>query len=242
MVLQKCILLYPQKYGHQPKKNEKWVDRSRREDNPLLEDIKKWSNWVLYEVKKELDIFYPLETDGSTLIGYIWARTIPCQNPSCGVEIPLIRQFWLAKKDRKKISLFPFCEKGTIEFKIIGDGYDKIPKDFDPEQGTVSRAVVTCPCCGSTVDAKTTRKIFQEGKSGQRMICVILQIPGEQGKKYRLPIERDFEIYQKAEKYLKEKEDALRSDWGMEPVPDEPLIYDPRNIWITPYHNFATFA
>ena len=147
-----------------------------------------------------------------------------------------MRQFWLAKKDRKKISLFPFCENGEIRFKIIGDGYEKIPENFDPEQGTVSHAVVTCPCCGSTVDAKTTRKLFQEGKSGQRMVCVILQTPGEQGKKYRIAIERDFEIYKKAEKYLKEKEEVLRLDWGMEPVPDEPLIYDPRNIWITPYY------
>ena len=60
---------------------------------PLLEDVKKWGEWVLAEAKQELERFYPPEDDGSIPVGYIWARMIPCQNPSCDAEIPLIRQF-----------------------------------------------------------------------------------------------------------------------------------------------------
>ncbi|MCD6399457.1 DUF1156 domain-containing protein, partial [candidate division WOR-3 bacterium] len=48
------------------------------------------------------------QAGGSVPVGYIWARTIPCQNPTCGAEIPLMRQFWLAKKKNKKISLYPY--------------------------------------------------------------------------------------------------------------------------------------
>lgn len=40
-------------------------------------------------------------------VGYLWARTIPCQNPACGAEIPLVKQFWLAKKDNKQVAYRP---------------------------------------------------------------------------------------------------------------------------------------
>jgi len=110
VLIQKCTLEYPQKYG-QPKKvkSDDWT-KAEMTVNPLFEDVKKWGRWVLEEAKREIGRFYPEEPDGSIPVGYIWARTIPCQNPSCGAEIPLMRQFWLAKKDRKKVALFPYVE------------------------------------------------------------------------------------------------------------------------------------
>ncbi len=119
-----------------------------------LASVKKWGDWVLREAKKELAEFYPEEPDGSIPVGWIWARTIPCQNPSCGVEIPLMRQFWLAKKAKKKVTLYPTVEAGQVVFKVVGDGYEPMPADFDPGNGTVSRAVAVCPVCGSAVEAK----------------------------------------------------------------------------------------
>jgi len=174
------------------------------------------------------------QAGGSIPVGYIWARTLPCQNPSCGAEIPLMRQFWLAKKANKKVALFPYVEGKEIKFKIVGAGstctsdiaagrYEKMPKDFNPEQGTIARAVVTCPVCGAVIDAKTTRRLFQEGKSGQRMIAVVLHKSGQSGKKYRLAKEEDLEIFRQAEEYLKEKQEKLRNEWGIEPVPDEEM-------------------
>jgi adenine-specific DNA methylase len=71
--------------------------------NPLMEAVRYWGEWVLSEARKELAKFYTGQ-NGENVVGYIWARTLPCQNPACGVEIPLMRQFWLAKKDKKKIT------------------------------------------------------------------------------------------------------------------------------------------
>ncbi|MCD6220907.1 DUF1156 domain-containing protein, partial [bacterium] len=174
------------------------------------------------------------QAGGSIPVGYIWARTIPCQNPNCGAQIPLMRQFWLAKKSNKKVALYPYVEGKQVKFKIVGTGYEKMPNNFSPERGTVSRAIVTCPVCRATIDANTTRRLFQEGKSGQRMIAVVLHKPGEQGKKYRLATEKDLEIYREVEKYLNEKREELRNEWGIDPVPDEKM---PKKgtLGITPY-------
>jgi len=221
----KCTLEFPQKYGQPVKKKFKGElgYEEEKQINPLIEDVKKWGDWVLKEAKEEIGRFYPPDEDGSIPVGYIWARTIPCQNPSCRAEIPLMRQFWLAKKEDKKVSLYPFVQGKKVNFKIVGTDNEKMPKDFDPEKGTISRAIAVCPVCGSTVDDKTTRKLFQIGKAGQRMVAVVLHKPGEKGKRYRLATDKDLEIFNSAERYLEEKRAKLREEWGIDPVPDEEL-------------------
>jgi len=224
VLILKCTLEYSQKYGKLKEidaKNKLGFEEKKKV-NPLLEDVRKWGNWVLKEAKKEIGRFYPKDEDGSIPVGYIWARTIPCQNPACGAEIPLMRQFWLARKNNKKVALYPYVEEKEVKFKIVGDGYEKMPDGFDPSKGTVSRAIATCPVCGYTVDDKTTRKLFQEGKAGERMVAVVLHKPGTTGKRYRLATEKDLEVFKEAEKYLEKKRKKLMDEWGIDPVPDEP--------------------
>lgn len=223
VLILKCTLEYPQKYGRADSLPKDLKLGSRKSKNPLLDDVEKWGNWVLEETKKEVGKFYPPDEDGSIPVGYIWARTIPCQKPNCDAEIPLMRQFWLAKKENKKVALYPYVDGNKIKFRIVGTGYEKMPKDFDPEKGTVSRAVVECPACKSPIDDDTTRKLFQDGKAGERMVAVVLHHPERSGKTYRLATEKDIKLFKEAEKYLEKKKQELFEKWGFDPVPDEPL-------------------
>jgi adenine-specific DNA methylase len=222
VLIQKSTLEFPQKYKDKKikvKNNLGLYD----EEPALIYDVEKWGNYVLEEAKKEIGKFYPNDEDGFIPVGYIWARTIPCQNPTCGAEIPLMRQFWLANKSNKKVSLYPYVEGKEVKFKIVGDGYEPIPKDFDPSKGTVSRAIATCPVCGGVVEADKTRELFREGKSGERLIAVVLHKEGEQGKRYRIATQKNFEIFKETEKNLEEKRKKLMEEWGINPVPDEPM-------------------
>ena len=241
VLIQKCTLEYPQKYGRPTESaaNETLFGTTTR--NPLLEDVKKWGAWVLAEAKIELERFYPEERDGSIPVGGIWARTIPCQNPSCRAEIPLMRQFWLAKKAKKKVALYPFVENGEVNFTIVGDGYDPIPDSFDPTNGTVSRAVAVCLVCGGAVEAKLTRKLFQDKKAGERMVAVVTHTPGMTGKHYRVATDADLTVFQKAEVYLAEKQERLTLEWGMNPIPDEelPLMSGVFNVPIYGIHTWG---
>ncbi|MBC7362514.1 MAG: DUF1156 domain-containing protein [Candidatus Aminicenantes bacterium] len=223
VLILKCTLEYPQKYGRAENLPHDLKLGKSKSGNPLLDDVEKWGNWVLEEAKKEIGKFYPADEDGSIPVGYYWMRTIPCQNPICSAQIPLTANFWLAKKEGKKVALFPYVEGKKVKFKIVGTGYEKMHKDFDPEKGTVSRAVAICPVCGSTIDDDTTRKLFQEGKAGERMVAVILHHRGKSGKTYRLATEKDVKIFKEAERYLEKKRQELMEKWGFDPVPDEPL-------------------
>ncbi len=202
VLIQKCTLEYPQRYGKR-----------------LYDDVKKWGEWVLAQVESELEDFYPKGPDGSIPFAYIWARTLPCQNLLCNANIPLIRSFWLAKG---KIALLPYENAGSVAFRIVGMGDAPIPSGFDPADGTVVRAVVTCPLCKSTIPASDTRHLFQEGFAGEQMLAVVTQHPNVSGKRYRLPTESDFDNFSQVQRRLVKKRETLSSEWEIDPVPDEP--------------------
>jgi adenine-specific DNA methylase len=206
----KCTLEYPQRFREK--------NRIGKYQYRLLEDVERWGNWILEKVGEEIGRFYPRDEDGSIPIAYIWARTLPCQNPLCGAEIPLMRQFWLAYKPDKKIALKPKIVGKRIEFEIV-----ESPRDFDPKKGTVSRAIVECPVCHSMIDDEMTHRLFREGKGGERLVAVVVY--RGRGREYRLANERDFEIFREAGEYLKEKREKLWDEWGFDPVPDELINY-----------------
>lgn len=229
VLIQKCTLEYPQKYGkpgeveREVEEFGKTVKKKIKISNLLVEDVKYWGNWILKESKKEIGKFYPTDSNGFIPVGYIWAKTIRCQNPSCGVEIPLMRQFWLANKRNKNIALYPYVENKTIKFKILGEGHEKISDNFDPNTGNVVAAVVNCLVCGFMIDDDTTRNLFQKSLSNQRLVAVVLTDPKRKGKIYRIPNKLDIDTYNLAEIYLNKKIDEFKEKWGFDPIPDEPL-------------------
>ena len=222
VLIQKCTLEYPQEYGRKTEEADGHMLKLR-----LREDVIEKGQWVLDEAKKELADFYPKEVDGSLPTGYIWARTIPCQNPSCGIEMPLMRSFWLVNKPKTKaktkVALFPEVKNGCIEFKIVGDGYAPMPDGFDPNKYTVKSAVAECLACRTIVPSDKTHQLFQEGEAGERMIAVVMYQPGVKGKRYRVATTEDQAAFVRAKTVLEEKRVRLMSEWGIDPVPHGPL-------------------
>jgi putative DNA methylase len=128
VLILKAVLEYPQKYANLKVKigetNQKTLcgEIGTNEMPKLIYDVKKWGNWVYEEAKKEIGKFYPSDPDGSIPVGYVWARTIKCKNPSCGAEIPLMRQFWLARKENRKIALKMIVDKENKKIKLFLKG------------------------------------------------------------------------------------------------------------------------
>lgn len=203
VLIQKCTLEYPQKYGQR-----------------LHDDFQKWAARVIEQAEPELAPFYPKEADGANVFAYIWARTLPCQNLGCSATIPLMGQFWLAEK--KRIALYPYDADGALAFRIVGPGYEPTPNDFKPAAGSVTKAVVTCPLCKNTIPAKDTRRLFQEGMAGEKMVAVVTHRPNVTGKRYRLATDEDEEVFRQAQSRLLERQALLKEKWGFAPVPDEP--------------------
>jgi adenine-specific DNA methylase len=213
--LLKCILEYPERYGVVKVKSSNLL--GEEDANPLLQDIKRWGDFVLEEAKRDLEQFYPKERDGIAVC-YIWVKTVRCRNPRCYAEIPLARQTWLVNKKNKKIAYKIIAKENKIDFEIR-EGKNI---DFDPQIGTVSRAKVVCPCCGSGLTSQEVKEQFQVGNASQRLVAVATTNAQEQGKRYRQANDQDSTAYREAEEYLTTARSELFDKLGIDPIPDEP--------------------
>ena len=85
----------------------------------LAEDVRRYGDWMLGEAEERLSTLYPKATlpDGgeATVIAWIWARTVTCPNPACGIEMPLVRSWWLGKKKGKEAYVVPDVIDGQRE-------------------------------------------------------------------------------------------------------------------------------
>ncbi|WP_027892739.1 DUF1156 domain-containing protein [Calidithermus chliarophilus] len=246
-LIQRATLEYPQKYGQpgsrpvpehiRAKDTAKGKGRqsldfgdgewtSSYQQNPLAAEVRYWGEWVLERAKAELSEFYPPDADGKTPVAYLWARTVTCTNPTCRAEVPLVRQWWLAKKDKKRIALRPKvdAEAKTVSFEVVEVGRG----EEWPDKGTIERGNATCLVCGTAIPSSETQNQARAGKWGERLLAVVLSDKGESGKVYRAPTSNDEAVLERAKSRLEELKQG-ESPFGELPlIPDEPIPYEPR--------------
>ena len=204
----------------------------------LADELRRVGREIKAAAEKELADLYPADPDGATPIAYLWARTVRCEAPNCGAEIPLLRSFWLCKKDKRKRALRyqverPERETPRVAFEVFEPRAGKEVPD-----GTVSRARATCLCCRTVLAPERVRAqlaaarggadvVFDERGlrvGGARMTAVVTLRSGVTGRHYRLPTEPDYAAVRRAQ----ERVARLRAEWlrdgrrGLCPVPDEP--------------------
>ena len=145
--------------------------------NRLAFDVEFYAKQILSETEKEVGSLYPVDEDGNIPVAYYWARTAKCSNPSCGAEVPLISQFYLANNSKTKIHLVPIIKGTDIQFDIK-EGICNV-------DGWNRRGNLTCPCCGSVTDVTSIRHQSVQKGLGQKLLAVIHE--GSNGKGYAVP-------------------------------------------------------
>ena len=204
----------------------------------LAAELRKAGAEIKQRAERELAELYPTDPDGATPIAYLWARTVRCEAPKCGAEIPLMRSFWLCNKATRKRALRHRVERPDgvpphVAFEVFE------PKaESEVRAGTVTRAKATCLCCAAVLPPGRVRAqlaaerggadaIFDEHGNrigGARMTAVVTLRPSEKGRYYRLPTDADYAAVRRAQTrvtdILEEWERGGRQ--GLCPVPDEP--------------------
>ena len=207
-LIELCTLVYPQKYGQPEKRTvQQGAMEVEQEVNPLAEDVRRWGQWVLERARKEIGHLYENPIDDETIVGYLWARTVTCSNPACRAEMPLVRQWWLAKRKGHRIALKPLVDRDAkrVTFEVLtGDAL----KGFDPSRGTSSRGHATCLVCNQVADVAYIRAEGKAGRMGEMPLAVICE-QGRAGKGYRPFANQDRALFQEAVTLLTEVDNKV---------------------------------
>jgi len=208
-----------------------------RHGSELAEELRGVGGKIKATAEKKLAEFYPPNSDGAMPIAYLWARSVRCESPDCGAEIPLVRSFWLCNKAGRKRAL----RYEVTRQKGKGSPTEVELEIFEPKSarevraGTVARAKASCPSCNIVLSPDRVRAqlVAQHGGAdtmfdsdgkrtgGARLLAVVTFKPGEQGRHYRVPTRRDYAAVRKAQQQLNMVENILLPN-GLRPVPDEP--------------------
>lgn len=207
-----------------------------RHGEALAEELRNAGARIKAEAERELSKFYPADLDGARPIAYLWARTVRCESAAnCGAEIPLMRSFWLSKKANRRRALRYEVRRGKSGAPQIGLEVFTPKSDRDVPAGTVTRARARCLACGTPLDPTRVRAQLaaQRGGAdvefnargqrtgGARFLAVVTLKEGEQGRRYRVVDDRDYEAVFEAQQALKRKVSELLPN-GLSQVPDEP--------------------
>jgi hypothetical protein len=205
-----------------------------RHGGRLADELRKVGAEIKKQAVKELAEYYPPDPDGATPIAYLWARTVKCESPNCGAEIPLLRSFWLCKKVSRLRALRAKIRKDNtpqIELEVFEPRDEK-----DVPAGTVTRAKATCIACERVLAPDRVRAQLREQRGGAdtifdakgnrtggaRLTAVVMLKDDKAGRQYRIATDLDYGNAWKAQKAVVGLVKTKLPN-GISQIPDEPL-------------------
>lgn len=174
---------------------------------------------IVRQLRLDIGHLFSAEPDKAEHIAFIWAKTVTCEAPNCGCEIPLVRSFWLSRKPSRRTGLkYAITRSGNRRPPQITFSLFSPTKDEEVPRGTVTRAKATCPACSATLAPDRVREqlsrqlgggrvVFDErGRrtGGARLLAIVTRGTGEETRNYRLPESRDLAAVHSAQVLLDE--------------------------------------
>ncbi|WP_241976803.1 DUF1156 domain-containing protein [Cryobacterium sp. TMT2-4] len=154
----------------------------------LAEDVRRYGQWMRDEAERRIGHLYPEATleggASTTVIAWIWARTVICPNPACGIEMPLVRSWWLGKKKGKEAYVVATVTDGKVQYSI---GHDPKFSPTSSNDGTVTRTGAHCFSCAAAVDLAYIRNEGHEGRLGAALMAMVAE--GHRSRTYLAPDE-----------------------------------------------------
>lgn len=164
----------------------------------LAEDVRRYGAWMRARAHERIGHLYPAATiidprtgrkTTATTIAWIWARTVTCPNPACGIEMPLARSWWVGKKKGKEAYVVPTvvddAEAPGGRRVVFTIGHDVRRAPTRAEDGTVTGGTAVCVACHSPAPAKYLREQAQSVGLGATLVAVVAE--GNRRRVYTAP-------------------------------------------------------
>ncbi len=193
------------------------------------------------QVASDLAAVYPPDADGAQPIAYLWARTVRCEAPGCGAEIPLLRNRWLLKAGSRKraLKLEPDAATKAIRISVF-----RPAQDSDVQPGTIRRSRARCLHCGSALAQSRIQMQLQEQHGGgdvelddkgrrvgrATLLAVVIKKDGI--RDFRACSPSDYEAIAEAESRLERLESDHAGLIANEPLSRVPVSFGVINVWV----------
>jgi putative DNA methylase len=140
----------------------------------LAEDLRHYGRSVEEAVKRRLGSAYPLPPRGQP-VAWLWARTVPCTNPGCGLLVPLFSSPWLSRQPGREATVEAVVNRGRVQF-VVHHGAN------GPVRSTKvagARARFECPACGTRLSEQDLRAaaMARPSRLGQQLMTACIDTP-----------------------------------------------------------------
>ncbi len=212
-LIQRATIEFPQKYGASGKRIKlveefgKQIKREIPVENMLTHDFEYWAKRILDHVQEKIKHIYPVGKDERPILAYLWARTIPCSNPSCKGQVPLLRSL-LVRNKVPKVALELHVDRQN---KKIAFGIARGSEVKRTEGTKRAKGPAICPFCEQPTSEKEIRDAASSGLMSEQMVCVVVE--GTSGKEYRMVEDIDLIGFEKARN--------IQVECPAEPLPDK---------------------
>ncbi|WP_405180617.1 hypothetical protein OG225_05090 [Nocardia sp. NBC_01377] len=203
----------------------------------IAADVRAYGAWMRDEAEAKIGSLYPMAThpDGTParVIAWIWARTVTCPNPACGIQMPLVRSWWLGKKPGKEAYVVPSVVSDSstssglrVKFEI---GHGKANAPTATDDGTVSgRTGAVCLACRGHAPVDYLRAEGKACRGGQQLMAVVIE-----GNRRRVYVAPDGN--QEAAARVGKPEESIAGE-----IADNPRWFSPPAYGLTDFSDLFT--
>ena len=200
----------------------------------LAEDVKYYGGWMRDKAWARIGHLYP-EVDlpkeygggKAMVLGWIWARTVPCPDPAfADVQVPIASSFLLNSKAGQEAWIEPIVDRQSkrITYRIRHKGSKE--ELTHAKEGTKAGrgANFRCLISDTAITPQYVKRMGREGHMGQTLLALVAE--GHRTRAYVEPIRGHEQLALSA-----------KPSWK----PTTSLPHDPRNFWTVEY-GLTTFG
>ena len=166
----------------------------------LADDIRYYGRRMREMAWESIGHLYPkaqlLGGGEATVVAWLWARTVPCSNPACGVAMPLLTTFQVTEKRGNEHWVWPTVDRQakTVSFTVHNR---KPPSDVIDVDHTVTRNGATCVACKGAVTLEYVRQQARAGNMGEVMTCTVAE--GDRKRLFLTPTDKQIQTSKASE-------------------------------------------
>ena len=188
VLINKALIELPPKFANQPPINPDadplgiTVGKGKKANRVpwhgtagLADDVRYYGRWMRKRAFERIGHLYPKAPlpggTEATVIAWLWARTIPCPNLECGLDMPMMKTFRLSMNPKNSHWTRPIVDRATNAIRFTVQDHDQ----GVPKEATVDRHGATCIACGTRSPLTYVREQATAGRIKEQMTAIVAE-------------------------------------------------------------------